>query len=427
MPVLSNTVLFRNNLVDNYLAHFTPNLTASGFKHAITFIEGMLLGGCGSINAISSVCLEKMDQSSLNRFINNTRWDPRKLNEERLKLLQNNLQTRSVETGFLIIDDTILEKTGKKMEGTSYHYNNSKKKSINGHNLVTSHYRDGKKDYPLHFELYRRKQELEEKGELEKFKTKIDIAIELIDAAIAANIRCKVAVFDSWYFAKQICDHLILHGIDWVSRAKLNRVINLPEGKINLEVWIKNLPDSHFTPCPVPLLLEDEESGEKIEYQYVYETILNLSDLDSVKCIVIKKELDDETGIVLVSSRTDWNAKKIITIYRMRWKIETFYRDSKQNLGLGNYYLRSLSGIKRYWTLIFLSYTFLQYCTSFGILSSSLDDTVSTTGDKIRRFQELYLKSLIDLIISTYESTGDVKAVYQFILRGKYKRIRMCN
>ena len=422
-----NTVLFRNNLIDNYIAHFTPNFTPSGLKHAITFIEGMILVGCGSISAISSICLEKMDHSCLNRFINDTHWNPEKLNEERLKFLQNNLQTRSVETGLLIIDDTILEKTGKKMEGTSYHYSKSKKKSINGHNLVTSHYKDDKKDYPLHFELYRRKQELEEKGALDKFKTKIEIAIELIDAAITAKIKCKVAVFDSWYFAKQICDHLVLHGIDWVSRAKMNRVINLPGGKTNLKEWTQNLPNSHFTSHPVPFQLRDEDSGEELEYQFVYETILSLSDLDTVKCVVIKRNLADETGIVLVSNRIDWDAEKIIKIYKMRWKIETFYRDSKQNLGLGKYYLRSLCGIKRYWTLVFLSYTFLQYCTSFGILSSFLDDTVSITGDKVRRFQELYLKSLIDLIISSYKATGDMNAVYQLILQGKYKRIEKHN
>jgi len=425
--VPNNTVLFRNNLIDNYIAHFAPNFTPSGLKHAITFIEGTILVGCGSISAISSLCLEQMDQSSLNRFINDARWNPEELNEERLKFLQNNLQTRSVESGLLIIDDSILEKTGKKMEGTSYHYSNSKKKSINGHNLVTSHYKDDKKDYPLHFELYRRKQELEAAGELDKFKTKIAIAIELIDAAIAAKIRSKVAVFDSWYLAKQICDHLGLHGIDWVSRAKLNRVINLPGGKTNLKEWIQDLPTSHFTSHPVPFQLRDEDSGEEIAYQFVYERILSLSKLGTVKCVVIKRRLTDETGIILVSNRIDWDMEKIITIYKMRWKIETFYRDSKQNLGLGKYYLRTLTGIKRHWALVVLSYTFLQYCTSFGIFSSFLDDMVSTTGDKVRRFQELYLKSLIDLIISSYKATGDMNAIYQLILQGKYKRIEKHN
>lgn len=87
----NNTVLFRNNLIDNYIAHFAPNFTPSGLKHAITFIEGTILVGCGSISAISSLCLEQMDQSSLNRFINDARWNPEELNEERLKFLQNNL------------------------------------------------------------------------------------------------------------------------------------------------------------------------------------------------------------------------------------------------------------------------------------------------------------------------------------------------
>lgn len=422
-----NIVIFRTNIIDNYIGSFAPIFPCQGLKYTTYIMEGLLLSGCGSIKGISSMCMDNIDQSSINRFINDTRWDPRKLNEKRLKLLQKNLQTRSVTSGILIIDDSIIEKAGKKMEGTSYHYSNSKRKSINGHNLVSSHYKDDKKDYPLHYELYRRKKELDEKGESDRFKTKIDLAIELIDAAIASNIIFGVLVFDTWYFCKQICNHAEMNGKDWVSRAKINRIINLPTGKTNLEDWIKNLPYEQFTRMSKSLQLKDEETGKEIEYQFVHEAILDLSDLGPVKCIAIKKELRDDCGIVLVSNQKDWCADKIIIIYKNRWKIETFYRDSKQNLGLGKYQLRSIKGIKRYWALVFLSYTFLQYCTSFGILSSLIDDTTETTGNKIRRFQELYLKSFINLIISLYESTGDLKTVIQIILRGKYKRTKKNN
>ncbi len=42
-----------------------------------------------------------------------------------------------------------------------------------------------------------------------------------------------------------------------------------------------------------------------------------------------------------------------------RSKIETFFRDTKQNLGLEDYQLRDIRGIKRHWYLIFLVHSLL--------------------------------------------------------------------
>ena len=51
------------------------------------------------------------------------------------------------------------------------------------------------------------------------------------------------------------------------------------------------------------------------------------------------------TYAVPVTNRRDWSAKEILAKYLQRWSIETFYRDSKQQLGLGEYRMRSLEAI----------------------------------------------------------------------------------
>lgn len=160
-----------------------------------------------------------------------------------------------------------------------------------------------------------------------------------------------------------------------------------------------------FIKLPFNITLVNEETGEEEKFQFVYETILPFSNIGEVKLIVIKKELEDETGIVLVSNRRDWSADKIIRIYRNRWKIKTFYRNINQYLGFDKYYVRSLNETDRFWSLIFLSYTFVQYCYLFGIISSYINDSTFTFGDKLRRFHDLYMKSFIDLIVEYYELT----------------------
>ena len=72
----------------------------------------------------------------------------------------------------------------------------------------------------------------------------------------------------------------------------------------------------------------------------------------------------------------------MIKIYSFRWSIETFYRDSKQNLGLRDYAMRDLNGIKRNWYLVFLSYTLLSLSSTNGMLRKWLDANVRTIGEK---------------------------------------------
>jgi hypothetical protein len=51
--------------------------------------------------------------------------------------------------------------------------------------------------------------------------------------------------------------------------------------------------------------------------------------------LVISYENADLTGTyaVLVTNRVDWTAQRVIATYLLRWPIETFYQDGKENLG----------------------------------------------------------------------------------------------
>lgn len=41
-------------------------------------------------------------------------------------------------------------------------------------------------------------------------------------------------------------------------------------------------------------------------------------------------------------------ADKMLNIYAKRWKIETFYRDAKQELGMEDYEMRKIEGVMRH-------------------------------------------------------------------------------
>lgn len=48
------------------------------------------------------------------------------------------------------------------------------------------------------------------------------------------------------------------------------------------------------------------------------------------------------------------------TLLRLRFRIDNFYKDAKQNLGLGGCQLRSLKGTRRHWQLGFTTYSLLK-------------------------------------------------------------------
>jgi hypothetical protein len=50
-----------------------------------------------------------------------------------------------------------------------------------------------------------------------------------------------------------------------------------------------------------------------------------------------------------------------IGLYKKRWCIETFYRDSKQNFVLGKYHGTSFRGIINHTALVFIAYMLIAY------------------------------------------------------------------
>jgi hypothetical protein len=63
---------------------------------------------------------------------------------------------------------------------------------------------------------------------------------------------------------------------------------------------------------------------------------------------------------VLISNRTQWEGTRMLLVYRSRWTgTETFHRDAKQQLGMGDCQLISGQGHDRHMYLVFTAYSLL--------------------------------------------------------------------
>ena len=101
-----------------------------------------------------------------------------------------------------------------------------------------------------------------------------------------------------------------------------------------------------------------------------------------------------DTYVVLVTNALDWEAKRIIATYLLRWPIETFYQDGKEQLGLDEYLMRNAQAIGKHWCLVFVAYSLLH----LDCLPSSLaEDQVPTKsiGETCRQQTRALIEGLI--------------------------------
>jgi len=70
---------------------------------------------------------------------------------------------------------------------------------------------------------------------------------------------------------------------------------------------------------------------------FVFERRARLHKIYKLKFLISKIE---KQKINLISTNEKGSAEEIISIYKIRWKIETYHRDIKQNLGFVDVFLR---------------------------------------------------------------------------------------
>jgi hypothetical protein len=268
--------------------------------------------------------------------------------------LKENIPHR--DGGVLIVDDTLIEKTGEHMGGVGYLFDYSQGKSVLCHDVVSTFYQNQEQQVPLYFAPYVKK-EVAEKNNI-WFKTKIQIALDLLRMSLV-QVKPEAIVIDTWYMCKEVIDFLNSRGHILVSQAKSNRLIQAGDEWISLSTYAKNLPKKVFKRI-------NKNIGEK-RFKWFYETTIVMKNVGLVKLVILRERKNSKTYTYLVSNNTDLDGMQILEYYKKRWSIEVFHRDCKQHLGMGEYQVRGLDAVVIHLHLVFLAYTLLKnaWCNPF--------------------------------------------------------------
>ena len=349
------------------------------FRHFQHYLTGLIVLDNKSLANITRCVIESADKTNLSRFFSEAPWFQDRVNARRVAyLLQQTQAVRGLKVdAVLILDDTLCEHVGSLFDYVDRHYNHGDDTYPRAHHPVTSHYVSGPVRFPLDLRLYRRYEELtqwaafvhkhfpdraipttkKERARFHKavdpvllddpdfqqlhqqFRTKIDVGIELLEAAIQHKVPFSVLLFDSWYLADELVSMARYYKKDWVSLLKKNRnletnsfVLKDTAGQpIRLEG--PHIAVEDLVPLIPPTAYRAVTVGDKT--YWTFPLAVRLPGLGKVRLVVSFKNAElTGTYIVLVTNRVDWSAQRIIALYLQRWPIETFYQDGKGHLGL---------------------------------------------------------------------------------------------
>lgn len=397
-------------LLKKYGSEFESLFSKPSYNHFFNYLTGLITVPMPNVSKISTWIYQGKDQSSLNRLLTKNEWESAEVNTKRLDLLQTNKKTAWKKEGVICIDDTFSEKTGKTMEAVGWYKSHTGEKGyILAHNFVYSQYVDQEAQYPLDFLLYVKEKEITKQNLSKIFKSKITLAKELVDESEKRGISANLYAFDSWYFSKELTDHIESYRKDWISIAKQNRVVLWNGNKIKLGDFVtKTIPWESYKRLEV--------NGKIFWYFTKSVTLKTNGKVRIVSTFEEKEGIVEKHPTVLVTNRTDWNVTKIIKNYTLRWSIETFFRDSKQSLGFEDYQLRSIDAVERHLCLVNLAYSLLELQRVESCLLTKVANQLTTIGDQARNVANDILRSLILWVYDQAKQTKNPDHIYQILL-----------
>lgn len=291
------------------------------------YVTGLMVSRNKTITGIRENFAGGRSSRSINRFLLDSSWNNKKVNEERVAELQRQNETRWSMKGVGIIDDSLVEKTGKLIPFSGTFYGHCEKRYVHAINMVSMQYADRKVNYPVDFRIYEKEQNVTDE---EAFATKIELAIQLItDAVKVHRMPVKTFIFDSWYMSRKMTDGIEALCREWIGACKSNLLVKYKGNFMPLETYANQVPENLF--------METEIKGKKY---HVFTKTLFMKSLDKNIRIIISR---DEKGdmVYLATNRRDF-VVKVVAAYMLRWKIEQFYKDAKEHLGLDGCQVRDL-------------------------------------------------------------------------------------
>jgi SRSO17 transposase len=340
--------------------------------HAKTYATGLAAASSKTVNGIAREVLPAQSERALNKFLTEYGWDEDEVNHERLEELQTHGETRWSQDGYIIIDDSVNQKTGEELPGAGRFYDHAEGETVWGQNLVYAFYTDEKTAYPLAVRQY----------DDDDDDTKYDLARDIItELEEEVGVPADTDLFDAWFaHDSDLIEHVTSYDKDWAGPLRSNRQVTYDNEEMRVDALAERIDT-------VEREIDDETYN-------IWTKTLPVSKLGEVRLVIAEKVTDDEDEEnpvkYLATNKIDAPSAHVIRTYSYRWRIETFFEDSKQDLGLGDCEVRDDDGASRHWHLQMLTYSLLRLGPA-----ASASDTLTSKASSLRAQLEHGLKETV--------------------------------
>ncbi|MEQ8571992.1 MAG: IS701 family transposase [Deltaproteobacteria bacterium] len=312
------------------------------------------------------------EHQRLLHVIGQSRWSDRNVRRHAAKYALDSIaSTGKVESW--IIDDTGWLKKGNHSVGVQRQYTGTSGKVDNCQLGVTLAAATRDWQLPLDFELYLPETWIEDEARrLEakiptdrRFKTKEELALEMIDRAVADNLpRPKIALADSFYgrscgFRAAVRAHQIHYGVGVRRDIKVRRIDS--KGTLRGPVTTASAIAKKVQFRRVKWT--DGSDGD-LSSHFAFVRVVPQADLkadpsaESVWLVIERAHDDEPCKYLLCSMPKTTPRRELVRLLHQRWRIERVYQDMKQEFGLDQYQGRSFVGWHHHVSAAMVGYAF---------------------------------------------------------------------
>ena len=368
-------------------------------RHFAEYLTGLFVAARKTVTGINAEFARTTDPSCLNRFVHHEAWDVQALNQRRLDRLQQEPDTRYSDHGTIALDNTLIDHTGQLIEDVGWFWDHAEERYKVAHDyLIANYVCPSGKHYPLDFRCFQKREQCQARNA--PFKDHTALFQDLVDWVESRHIPGTFAM-DSYFTNAPILNYIHSKRLGdgrprgYVGSLKFNR---------KLVYRGRTLKASELAALIGPELRKPLREGDK--QQWYFTCTLRIPDVQhQVRVVVLWPSREAaQARIILVSNRVQWEVTRVVRVYRHRWTgTETFHRDGKQQLGMGDCQLRTREGQTRHMYLVMLAYSLLMRQLRQGHAYEWAYQKLTTIGEACRAILRETLRTTLRWAIERVE------------------------
>jgi SRSO17 transposase len=374
--------------LEAYAAHFDPLFSQrpqrAGFRR---YLEGLLLPAerTKTLTALANTApvggAQHARAQGLQWFLSESTWDPDAVNAQRLAVLTAEPLTAPSDAGVLVIDEHGDRKWGRHTAHVGRQWLANIGKTDNGVVSVTSLWADERVYWPVDDEPYTPAMHFAQGTADPTFRTKLQIARELVADAVAVGIPFRAVVADSFYGEDAAFKRALRAlGVGYVLALKPSHAWWHRQGEVGAVwqvaehaswqgvdapgAWVqveRSFRDGHAEAWWALEVVAGPYGPHRLERAFVVtddpQTLPELSTWYLVTNLPAPgSERGPEPGALSAADLAE-----VVRLDGLRMWVEHSYKQTKHTLGWSQYQVRADIAIRRHWQLVCCAFSFCWY------------------------------------------------------------------